>query len=197
MTKYMALSVGCLVIATPVWGETVAAAAVKAQSVQKMPLFSGKSTVLMTPFPIKRVSVANPDIADTIVLSPTQLYVTGKSPGVTNLTLWQDNGQIMSVFDLDVSPDLSRLKEQLNQLLPNDKEIAVQATNDHLTLSGSVSTPAVQTQVLALAEAFAPKKVINLLRVLATQPEPRDVVKVELIKGASISNVKFSSNGDE
>jgi pilus assembly protein CpaC len=191
----MALSIGYLLIATQAWGETVILAAAKAQSVEKMALFTGKSAVILTPHPIKRVSVANPEIADTIVLSPTQLYVTGKMAGVTNLTLWQENGHIMTVYDLDVSPDVSRLKEQLGRLLPDDKEVLVQASNDHLTLSGSVSSEAAKSQVLALAEAFAPKKVINLLHISGAAPprqQPEDL-KVELIKGTTVSNVKFST----
>src|SRR5207247_39356 len=89
-----------------------------------------------------------------------------------------------------------RLKEQLKQLLPDEKEISVQASNDHLTLSGSVSSVAAQNQALALAQAFAPKKVINLLRIDATASTSpvrlSEDVKIEMIKGTSVSNVKFS-----
>ena len=193
--KWFAAILICLLATTSVFAEAPARNGSNAQSVEKMALFTGKSTVILTPLPIKRVSVANPEIADTIVLSPTQLYVTGKMAGVTNLTLWQDNGHIMTVYDLDVSPDVSRLKEQLSRLLPDDKEVLVQASNDHLTLSGSVSSEAAKSQVLALAEAFAPKKVINLLHISGAAParQPPEDLKIELIKGTTVSNVKFSS----
>ena len=55
----------------------------------------GKSKVLDLPVAIKRASLANPDVADTVVLSPTQIYLTGKATGVTNLTLWNESGKMM------------------------------------------------------------------------------------------------------
>jgi pilus assembly protein CpaC len=194
--KYFTAIVIYFLATTSGFAEVPARNGSNAQPVEKMTLFTGKSTVILTPLPIKRVSVANPEIADTIVLSPTQLYVTGKTAGVTNLTLWQDNGHIMAVYDLDVSPDVSRLKEQLSRLLPDDKEVLVQASNDHLTLSGSVSSEAAKIQVLALAEAFAPKKIINLLHITGALPaarQPPEDLKIELIKGTTVSNVKFPS----
>ena len=197
--KHFATILIGLLATTPAFADAPVRNGSNAQPVEKMALFTGKSTVIQTPLAIKRVSVANPEIADTIVLSPTQLYVTGKMAGVTNLTLWQDNGHILTVYDLDVSPDVSRLKEQLSRLLPGDKDVLVQASNDHLTLSGSVSSEAAQRQVLALAEAFAPKKVINLLHI-SGEPLPRqqpEDVKIELIKGTTVSNVKFPSPAPE
>ena len=193
--KYFTAVLIGLLAASSVFAEAPMHNATNSQPVEKMALFTGKSTVILTPLAIKRVSVANPEIADTIVLSPTELYVTGKMAGVTNLTLWQENGHIMTVYDLDVSPDVSRLKEQLSRLLPEDKDVLVQASNDHLTLSGSVTSESAKNQVLALAEAFAPKKVINLLHISGTPPprsQPEDV-KIELIKGTTVSNVKFPS----
>ena len=191
--KYFTAVLLGLLASTSVFAEAPVRNGSSAQPVEKMALLTGKSTVILTPLAIKRVSVANPEIADTIVLTPTQLYVTGKMAGVTNLTVWQDNGHIMTVYDLDVSPDVSRLKEQLSRLLPEDKDILVQASNDHLTLSGSVTSESAKNQVLALAEAFAPKKVINLLHISGAPRQQSEDVKIELIKGTTVSNVKFPS----
>ena len=46
--------------------------------VQALDLVLGKSTVVDVPVAIKRASLADPAIADAIVLSPKQIYVTGK-----------------------------------------------------------------------------------------------------------------------
>src|SRR6476659_2595586 len=69
-----------------------ATGAMEHRDVQKLELTVGKSRVLDLPVAIKRASLANPDVADTVVLSPTQIYLTGKASGVTNLTLWNENG---------------------------------------------------------------------------------------------------------
>src|SRR5687767_12002478 len=77
-------------------------AAQQTKGAQPLKLVVGKSTIVDVPVPIKRASLANPDIADAIVLSPKQLYVTGKGHGTTNLTLWGKDDQVFTIFDLDV-----------------------------------------------------------------------------------------------
>src|SRR4029077_4176104 len=69
---------------------------------QQMSLVVGKSTVVDMPVAITRASLADPQIADAIVLSPKQIYVTGKGYVSTNLTLWGKDDQVLAVFDLDV-----------------------------------------------------------------------------------------------
>jgi pilus assembly protein CpaC len=120
--------------------------------------------VIDTPVAIKRVSLANPDIADTVVISPRQIYLTGKAVGTTNLTLWGGDDRVSTIFDVTVSSDLSQLKEKLQEILPGEN-IRVNAANDSVTLSGEVSSAANLSQALAVTEAFAPKKVVNLAQV--------------------------------
>ena len=162
---------------------------------QQMSLVVGKSTVVDMPVAIKRASLADPQIADAIVLSPKQIYVTGKGYGSTNLTLWGKDDQVLAVFDLDVGVDLARLKQHLAELLPDETNLHLKGTNDHVTLSGSVSSESRLTQVLAVAEAYAPKKVLNFLKIY---PEPignpapdMQTVTVEVIKGTVVNSVKF------
>jgi pilus assembly protein CpaC len=131
---------------------------------QKLNLMVGKSLVIDTPAAIKRVSLANPDIADTVVISPRQIYLTGKAAGTTNLTLWGADDRVSSIFDVAVSADLSLLKEKLQEILPREN-IKVIAAHDSITLSGEVSSTANLSQAVALTEAFAPKKVVNLTQV--------------------------------
>ncbi|MBW2439774.1 MAG: type II and III secretion system protein family protein [Deltaproteobacteria bacterium] len=120
-------------------------------------LVTGKSVVLKSARPVKRVSIADPEIADLVMLSPQEIYITGKASGVTNLTLWQ-NGTISEVYDLEVSFDISRLKQKLNEMLPEEKELRVIASHNSVTLSGRVSSAASLSQAMALAEAYAPGK---------------------------------------
>lgn len=134
---------------------------------QKLALTVGKSTIITSPAPLKRVSLAAPEIADAIVLSPQQVYLVGKAVGITNLTLWRADDSVFIVLDLEVSPDLARLKEKLNEILPGE-DIRVMATHDSITLSGVASSTASLAQALAIAESYAPKKVVNLLQVGGT-----------------------------
>jgi pilus assembly protein CpaC len=163
---------------------------------QQVSLVVGKSTVVDMPVAIKRASLADPQIADAIVLSPKQIYVTGKSYGSTNLTLWGKDDQVLAVFDLDVGVDLARLKQHLAELLPDESNLHLKGTNDHVTVSGTVSSETRLSQVLAVAEAYAPKKVLNFLKIYPEPPGsivPPDVqtVTVEVIKGTTVNSVKF------
>src|SRR5262245_24372468 len=125
---------------------------------QQVSLVVGKSTVVDVPVPIKRASLADPQIADAIVLSPKQIYVTGKGYGTTNLTLSGKHDQVLAIFDLEVGVDLVRLKQRLAELLPDETNIHLRGTHDHVSLSGTVSNEGRLNQVLAVADAYAPKK---------------------------------------
>jgi pilus assembly protein CpaC len=119
-------------------------------------------------------------VADTVVLSPKQIYRTGKAIGVTTLTLWKENGELFSAFDVRVSPDLSELREQLHKILPDEPDILVTAAHDHITLSGTISNLVRQSRALEVAEPYAPKKVVNLLQVGGAQQVMLEVRVAEM-----------------
>ena len=142
---------------------------IETASTQQLTLTVGKSVILSIADSVKRVSLGTPEgipeIAVAMVLTPRQIYLTGKTPGVTNLTIWGTNGKVLAVMDLIVSPDVSRLKELIQKIMPEEKKIQMTATHDNITLSGAVSNMTNLNQVLALAEPFFPKKVVNFLKI--------------------------------
>ena len=160
-----------LVIATAglSYAQDPVAGSVEQREIQKLELTVGKSKVLDLPVAIKRASLANPDVADTVVLSPTQIYLTGKTTGVTNLTLWNESGKMMGMYDVVIAPDLTRLKENLYKALPEEKNILVMASHDNITLSGTASSATSLSRAMSIAEAYAPKKVINSMHVGGVQ----------------------------
>jgi len=191
----LALMMGALLLPVVARANDDSRALVRTPEPQQVSLVVGKSTVVDTPVAIKRASLADPQVADAIVLSPRQIYVTGKGYGMTNLTLWGKDDQIIAVFDLDVGVDLARLKKHLAELLPDETNLHFKGTHDHVTISGTVSSEGRMQQELAVAEAYAPKKVLNFVKIY---PEPignpaPDVrtVTVEVIKGTSVGSVKF------
>lgn len=132
---------------------------------RKLSLVVGKSVVIRAPMPVKRVSLAAPEIADFVLLSPSQIYIIGRAPGITNVTLWGD-GRIVAMYDLEVAPDIARLREKLHEILPQERDLRVIAVHDSITLSGTISSAVNLSQALNLARAYAPEdKVINLVQV--------------------------------
>jgi pilus assembly protein CpaC len=146
-------------------GMTSAATQTVALEAKRLELYSGKSIILQSDLPIKRISIANPEIADFLLISPKQVYLTGKTAGATNLTLWQNN-HIIAVYDLEVVYDISGLKQRLHQVLPEENDLQVLSTNDSITLAGKVTNAASATQAVHLAKAYAPEgNVQNLIEV--------------------------------
>ncbi len=151
-----------LIVAGGFASEVMAAAPFEARKIE---LVSGKSVVLRTETPVRRISVANPEIADFNLLSPNEIYLIGKAAGSTNLTMWQD-GRVTAVYDLVVSYDVSGLKQHLHEILPGERDLRVVAANQSLTLSGKVTNAAALNQALSLAKAYAPEgRVTNLVDV--------------------------------
>lgn len=133
---------------------------------RKIHLQVGKSVIVRSGAPVVRTTLGSPDVADIVALSPTQIYITGKATGVTNLTLWQSDDKVSAIYDIEVAPDTMRLKEKLHEILPGERDIKVSASHDSLTLSGTISSSTHLAQAMTLAEAYSGgKKVINLLQV--------------------------------
>lgn len=145
-----------------------------------MQVVVGTSLVYESPVPFTRASLANPEIADASVISPRQLYVTGKTVGITNLMVWGKDGRVAAAYSVEVAPDLTRLKEQLHHLFPDETQIQVTATHDHVTVSGTIGSAVRLHHVLTLAEAYAPKKVVNLLQVSGVQQVMLEVRVAEM-----------------
>ncbi len=137
-------------------------AAAQALSPRKIQLKVGKSMVLRSPAPVKRVSVAAPEIADIVIISSKEIYLTGKTAGTTNLTLWR-NGSVSAVYDVEVVYDITRLKQQVHQLLPEEQDLQILGTHDSITLAGKVSDAAALANVLSLTRGYAPDGRINNL----------------------------------
>ena len=132
---------------------------------EQLNLVSGKSKLIRSSYPVSRVSVANPEITDFLLLSAQEIYITGKTSGSTNLTLWRDK-EILAMYDVNVAYDLSALKQRAHEMFPNEQDLKVVSMHDTITLSGRVSSASVLSQALALAKAFAPEgKVTNLVEV--------------------------------
>jgi pilus assembly protein CpaC len=114
-------------------------------------LKQGHSKVLRTAFPLSRISVADPAIADIILISEREIYVNGLRPGVTNISMWGKSR--FTSATVTVEADLTLLKEKLHQILPKEK-IGVEAAGDSIVLSGEVSGPVAQSTALSVAKAF-------------------------------------------
>jgi pilus assembly protein CpaC len=134
--------------------------AVEEQGPAPLRVMVGKSLLINTTDKLKRVSVTDPDIADAIVVTPTQVLVHGRSPGEVSLLLWDEYERSRS-FDLRVDADVSAAQEEIKRIFP-DEQVAVSASRSAIVLSGHVTTEEVAKQAGLVAGGYS-KNVINVL----------------------------------
>jgi len=154
---------------------------VKSQEInQILRLKVGRSRVLRTPFALTRISVADPDIADLILINDREIYINALAPGATNISMWGKSR--FTSATVTVEADLTLLKEKLHQILPKEK-IGAEAAGDSIVLSGEVSGPVAQSTALALALPYAggkKEKVVNVMHVGGVQQVMLEVRVAEI-----------------
>jgi len=123
-----------------------------------------RAVVVESEIPFAELSVANPGIADIATLSDRSIYVLGKAPGRTTMTLLGADGRLITNVDVQVTPDLAEFKERLQQILPGE-QIEVRSANDGIVLSGTASSITSLDRALDLAQRYAPDRVSNLMTV--------------------------------
>ena len=145
----------------------------------------GKSQVLETPGSYTDLLVGDPKIADVVAISPHSVYVVGKAPGSTALTILGPGKRLVAVVNVVVGADIESFKSRLHQVLPEERDVSAMPANESLVLSGTVSSPAALQQVVALAETYAPTKVVNMMGVEGTQQVMLSVRFVEMERTAA------------
>ncbi len=163
----MGVAIGILpVISHDAFAQSLRVVRSGTESVLKVPM--NRAVVVESDVPFAELSIANPLIADISSLSDRTIYVLGKSPGLTTLTILDPNGKLITNVEVQVSADVSEFKERLRQILPSEK-IEVRTANDGIVLSGVVSSSQKLQRALELAERYAPERVSNLMSVGGVQ----------------------------
>jgi pilus assembly protein CpaC len=145
-----------------------------------------RAIVLESDTAFAELSVANPGIADISTLSDKTIYVLGKTPGRTTMTLLTQDGKLISNIEVHVTPDIEEFKERLQQILPGEN-IQVRTANDGIVMSGTVSSTAKLDRALDLANRYSPDKVSNLMQVAGTQQVMLKVRFAEMQRSVSKS----------
>jgi pilus assembly protein CpaC len=143
-----------------------------------------RAVVVESDEPFTEVSVANAEIADISTLSERSIYVLGRTPGMTTMTLLAPDGSLITNVQVQVTPDLTEFKERLRQIMPNES-IEVRTANDGIVLSGMISSVTMMDRAVELAERYAPGRVSNLLNIGGTQQVMLKVRFAEMSRSVS------------
>jgi pilus assembly protein CpaC len=115
-----------------------------------------KSMVFRLAERAKRVSISQPQVADVMVVAPSQLLINGKAVGTTSLIVFDEKGEVAN-YDLIVVPDVIALRSQLLTVMPNEK-VEVSTSGSALVLRGEVSNEVVYDKVLEIVQTYLPPK---------------------------------------
>lgn len=162
----LGLTLTCVPLAVTAQNETLRVVKKGTEATLDVPM--NRAVVVESDVPFSELSIANPGIADISSLSDRTIYVLGKSPGMTTLTLLDATGRLITNVNVKVAPDVTEFKERLRQILPGET-IEVRTANDGIVLSGVVSSSSRLQRALDLAERYAPDRVSNLMSVGGVQ----------------------------
>jgi pilus assembly protein CpaC len=134
---------------------------------QNLHLLVGRSIVISSPGRIKRVSVADPAIAEAVVVSPTQVLVNGRAPGGVSLIIWDESDQSQA-FEVSVDIDVLGLSQKIHEVFPNE-DVHIDTSRDVVMLSGKISSTQVADKILEVVKNTTPK-VITLMQTPTNPP---------------------------
>src|SRR6516164_2492743 len=150
-----------------------------------------KGTLVRLSGPAATVFVANPDIADVQVKSPTLVYISAKAPGETVIYAVDASDSVLLNAPILVEHDVSRLRSSLRQLAPGER-ISADSVDGNLVLSGVVSDAGQADKVRALATSIAGEvkgsQVINRMTV-ATPNQINLQVKVAEVDVTKLNEI--------
>jgi pilus assembly protein CpaC len=160
-------------------------------------LEASKGTLVRLPRAAATVFIANPDVADVQVKSPSLIYVAAKAPGETVVYAVDAEDNVLLNAPVRVVHDLSRVRQSLHSLMPGEN-IAVNSVENSLVLSGDVSTAERAQKARSLAAAAAGdvknSEVVNQLSV----DTPNQVslhVKIAEVNRAVLKAIGFNWSG--
>jgi pilus assembly protein CpaC len=152
-----------------------------------------KSVVLENRNGVRRILIGNPDIAEALAVSGTEVVVNGKAPGETTLVLWETNGQ-RSLFDVHVLPGhlkVDTVREELARELQG-QQVSLRLEGNSVFLSGTVNDLSAADRAVSIASTLG--KVVDLLSVKVPPAEPQILLKVRFVNVDREASIELGAN---
>ena len=120
----------------------------------------GSTAIITRPDSITRISVADPAIAEPVVIPPNQVLINAVQVGSTSLVLW-GRGNVPLMYTIEVTADVASLQRQIDELFPGSG-VTVTSTGTSIVLSGELRDPQTVRKVTELAGTMGIPIVSNL-----------------------------------
>lgn len=141
----------------------------------------GKTEDLRTDVSFVDITVGDPEVADVNPLTDRSLSILGKKIGTTRVTIYSEGKQLVGIFDIEVTYDVSRLASEIARVAHSG--IKVSSVNGRVLLSGNAPDAVTLDRAVTLARQFAPD-VINSVLVASPQQVMLEVRFIEVSRNA-------------
>ncbi|MBO6521983.1 MAG: type II and III secretion system protein family protein [Rhodospirillales bacterium] len=162
-------SIAVFAVALAMGGEVRAQALeVVSRGHHEMPIELNKGKLIKLRAAAQTVFVANPEIADVQIKSPTLVYVLGKAAGETTLFAVDRREQVLASIDLHVSHNLDKINQSIRTLHPN-ADVVLNSVGDTVVVDGMVDSVSTAENIrrVAAGAVGGPEKVLLRLGVNA------------------------------
>lgn len=143
---------------------------------QTLHILVGHSLLITSPTRIKRISLADPKIADATVVSPYQVLVNGKAPGGVSLIIWDESGQNQN-FEVSVDIDIMGITQKIHEVFPGEP-VQIETSGNVVMLSGRVSSEEVANKIQEVVKNVTPN-VTSLMQVPPSPPAAQVSLQIE------------------
>lgn len=160
-----------------------------------------KGRLLRLSTPASAVIAADPAVADVQVVSPSLVYINGKTVGETTVFAVDSHDHEILRAVVTVTHNISKLNQSVKAMIP-DAKVTFQSIDGALVMSGEVDSPLQAEDVRRLATPFlkANQTLVNMLRPIGSNQVMLKVKIVEVDRnvtksfGISLQNLSTSGS---
>ncbi|WP_419247705.1 type II and III secretion system protein family protein [Roseibium aggregatum] len=163
----IALAVGLCSI-SPARAQVDEITLVNSGSVSKVTMPPGTTRTVRTDRTFSDLVVGDPEIADIVPLSSQVLYIQGKSTGLTNISIYNEQKALLGVIEVRVQLNFDEVARAVRAVAPT-AQVRVSNVGNRIRLFGNVNSATDLTKVLEVAQQFSEAPVINALSVRGPQ----------------------------
>jgi pilus assembly protein CpaC len=161
-----------------------------------------KGLIIRLDRPCSSVFVADPDIADVQLKSPTVLYIMGKGAGETTIYAVDQQDAVLLNSRVEVRQDVDRLQREIQQINAGSK-VTAKAVDDSIVLEGTVKDAAEGDDIRKIAARYvaSPEQLVNKLTLDAPNQIDLQVRVAEVQRsvlkqfGINWDNIQASAGG--
>ncbi|HSH75169.1 MAG TPA: pilus assembly protein N-terminal domain-containing protein [Longimicrobiales bacterium] len=160
LVPLLAALIGAMVVLLALPSVLVGQVDIRTESEDVVTISRGSTAILSLTDSITRISIADPEVAEPVVIPPRQVLVNARAPGSTSLVIWgQDN--LARMYTVEVTADIASLQRQIDDLFPG-AGVTVTSTGTSIVLSGEVRDAQTVRKAIELAETMGIPIVNNI-----------------------------------